>query len=151
MLRRPGSRMGLYFLEYGAPPRPVRVLYDRRDSAMSRLVPEEVDWALVRGARMVHLSGITAALGDEPARRRQPGLRRGARAPGVTVSFDVNYRSRLWSRQGGARFSARDAAPGVRYLFIGADDATTVFEPVGRARGDAAAGSRGWRPRPPSR
>ena len=63
VLRRPGSRLGLYFLEYGAAPRPVRVLYDRRDSALSRLVPEEVDWGLVRGARMVHLSGITPALG----------------------------------------------------------------------------------------
>src|SRR5205807_4490263 len=44
VLRRPGSRMGLYFLEYGPPPRAVRVLYDRRESALSQLVPDEVDW-----------------------------------------------------------------------------------------------------------
>src|SRR5712691_7540848 len=51
VLRRPGSRMGLYFLEYGAAPRPVRVLYDRRDSALSRLTADEVDWSPVRRAR----------------------------------------------------------------------------------------------------
>src|SRR5207249_3516996 len=51
VLRRPASRMGLYFLEYGAAPRPVRVLYDRRESALSRLVPDEVEWGLVRRAR----------------------------------------------------------------------------------------------------
>src|SRR5262245_11985333 len=64
VLRRPNSRMGLYFLEYGAAPRPVRVLYDRRDSALGRLVPAEVDWDVVRAARLVHVSGVTAALGD---------------------------------------------------------------------------------------
>jgi len=126
VVRRPGSRMGLYFLEYGVPPRPVRILYDRRDSAMSQLVPDEVDWTLVRGARLVHLSGITPALGD--------GLRavirracREAQAAGVPVSFDVNYRSRLWSAKE-ARDFLSEVLPGVRYLFIGSDDAENVFE-----------------------
>src|SRR5206468_5401725 len=96
VLRRPGSRIGLYFLEYGAAPRPVRVLYDRRDSALSQLVPAEVDWALVRGARLVHLSGITPALGDNLRAVVRRACRE-AQAAGVPVSFDVNYRSRLWS------------------------------------------------------
>jgi len=130
VLRRPGSRMGLYFLEYGAPPRPVRVLYDRRDSAMSQLVPEEVDWALVRGARMVHLSGITAALADNlrAVVRRACGE---ARAAGVPVSFDVNYRSRLWSAKEAREFLV-EVLPAVRYLFVGSDDAETVFDLAGR-------------------
>jgi len=126
VLRRPASRMGLYFLEYGAPPRHVRVLYDRRDSAMSRLVPEEVDWAIVRGARIVHLSGITAALGDN----LRAVIRRAcseAQAAGVPISFDVNYRSRLWSA-GEAREFLSEVLTAVRYLFIGSDDADAVFE-----------------------
>jgi 2-dehydro-3-deoxygluconokinase len=129
VLRRPGSRMGLYFLEYGAPPRPVRVLYDRRDSAMSQLVPEEVDWALVRGARMVHLSGITPALADNlrAVVRRACGE---ARAAGVPVSFDVNYRSRLWSAKEAREFLV-EVLPAVRYLFVGSDDAETVFDLAG--------------------
>jgi 2-dehydro-3-deoxygluconokinase len=121
--------LGLYFLEYGAAPRPVRVLYDRRDSALSRLVPEEVDWGLVRRARMVHLSGITAALG--------PGLRDvlrracdEAEGAGVRISLDVNYRSRLWSARE-ARAFLLEIFPRLDYLFIGADDAATVFDLAG--------------------
>ena len=129
VLRRPGSRLGLYFLEYGAAPRPVRVLYDRRDSALSQLVPEEVDWGLVRRARMVHLSGITAALGP----RLRDVLRRAcdeAEGAGVTISLDVNYRSRLWSAKE-ARTFLLEIFPRLHYLFIGADDAATVFDLAG--------------------
>ncbi|HSB40467.1 MAG TPA: sugar kinase [Methylomirabilota bacterium] len=126
VLRRPGQRMGLYFIEYGMTPRPVRILYDRRDSAFSRLVPEDVDWALVRGARLVHLTGVTAALGGNlrDVVRRAIAEAVGA---GVPVSFDVNYRSRLWSPKE-ARDFLGEILPRVRHLFIGADDAATVFE-----------------------
>jgi 2-dehydro-3-deoxygluconokinase len=118
--------MGLYFLEYGMAPRPVRVLYDRRDSAFSRLVPDDVDWTLIRGARLAHLTGVTAALGDNV----RDVVRRAideAEAAGVPVSFDVNYRARLWSPKE-ARDFLGELLPRVRYLFIGSDDAATVFE-----------------------
>lgn len=129
VLRRPGSRMGLYFLEYGQPPRPVRVLYDRKDSAMGRLLPDEVDWKLVRQARLVHLSGITPALGDNlrDVVRRAIDEAAGARVP---ISFDVNYRSRLWSAKE-ARDFLSEILPRVGYLFVGLDDAETVFELTG--------------------
>src|SRR3989442_3295171 len=54
-----GARVGVYFLEYGVPPRPVRVLYDRRDSAFARLTVAQVDWEPVRRARPLHPPGIT--------------------------------------------------------------------------------------------
>jgi 2-dehydro-3-deoxygluconokinase len=130
VLRRPGQRMGLYFIEYGMAPRPVRILYDRRDSAFSRLVAEDVDWALVRGARLVHLTGVTAALGDNIREVVRRAVAEAAGA-GVPVSFDVNYRSRLWSAKE-ARDFLTEILPRVRYLFIGADDAATVFELEGR-------------------
>jgi 2-dehydro-3-deoxygluconokinase len=129
VLRRPGQRMGLYFLEYGMAPRPVRVLYDRRDSAFSRLLPEEVDWTLVRSARIAHLTGVTAALGGNV----QDVVRRAineAEAAGVPVSFDVNYRSRLWSPKE-ARDFLLEVMPRLHYLFIGANDAATVFDLTG--------------------
>ena len=129
VLRRPGSRMGLYFLEYGPPPRAVRVLYDRRESALSQLVPDEVDWTLVRGARMVHLSGITAALGENLRAVIRRACRE-AEGAGVPISFDVNYRSRLWSAKEARDFLA-EILPAVHYLFIGSDDAATVFELAG--------------------
>ncbi|MGH7314983.1 MAG: sugar kinase [Candidatus Rokuibacteriota bacterium] len=133
ILRRPDQRMGLYFIEYGMPPRPVRVLYDRRDSAFSRLVAGDVDWTLVRSARLVHLTGVTAALGDNI----QEVVRRAideAGAAGVPVSFDVNYRSRLWSPKE-ARDFLGEILPRLGYLFIGADDAATVFELEGPPEG----------------
>jgi 2-dehydro-3-deoxygluconokinase len=116
-----GARMGLYFLEYGAPPRPIRVLYDRRDSAFARLTAEDVDWEPVRRARLLHLSGITPALG--PSSR---GLIDRAVREGGELSFDLNYRATLW-RPEEARAFALGILPRARYLFIGAEEARTVF------------------------
>jgi len=59
------DRVGLYFVEFGASPRASAVYYDRKDSAMSRLKPGDIDWATVFvGARHFHTSGITPALSD---------------------------------------------------------------------------------------
>jgi 2-dehydro-3-deoxygluconokinase len=143
VLRRPSSRMGVYFLEYGAAPRPVRVLYDRRDSALSRLVPAEVDWSLVRRARLLHLTGVTAALGDN----LRDVLRRAldeAAAASVPVSFDVNYRSRLWTPEQARGFLV-EILPRLRYLFVGSDDAAVVFN-LGGAPGAVLRGLRGLAP-----
>jgi 2-dehydro-3-deoxygluconokinase len=125
VLRRPASRMGLYFLEYGAAPRPVRVLYDRRGSALSGLTADEVQWGLVQRARLLHISGVTAALGDNlrDVIRRALDEAAGADTP---VSFDVNYRSRLWTAPQ-ARGFFTEIFSRLRYLFVGADDAETVF------------------------
>src|SRR4029079_11213756 len=92
VLEIPNSRLGVYFLEYGVPPRPIRIVYDRRDSAFSRLTSDMVDWEPVRRARMVHVSGVTAALGDN-ARALIFRLIDEAQC----VSFDINYRASLWS------------------------------------------------------
>ncbi|MEV6580451.1 sugar kinase [Streptomyces sp. NPDC051582] len=75
-----------------------RVSYYRRGFAGSRLTPEDVDPELVARARVLHVTGITPALGDGPraAVRHAVDL---ARAAGVTVSLDLNYRARLWSRE----------------------------------------------------
>jgi 2-dehydro-3-deoxygluconokinase len=125
VVRRAGSRLGLYFLEYATAPRPVRVLYDRRDSALSRLTPDEIDWTVVRAARLVHVSGITTALGENLRAVVRRALDE-AEAAAVPVSFDVNYRARLWSAAD-ARKALGAVLPRVRYLFIGSDDAAAVF------------------------
>jgi 2-dehydro-3-deoxygluconokinase len=137
VLRRPGSRMGLYFLEYGVAPRPVRVLYDRRDSAASRLEPDEVDWSLVRGARLLHVSGVTAALAPNLRDVIRRALDESGSA-GVPVSFDVNYRSRLWSARDAREFFL-EIFPRLAHVFIGSDDAATVFELTGNPEDTARA------------
>lgn len=93
---RGGSRLGIYFVESGVDVRPMRVVYDRAPSAFSQLDPAEIDWrSLLRGADWLHLSGITPALGDAPARAALDAAT-AARALGVTVSLDLNYRPALW-------------------------------------------------------
>ena len=116
------ARMGTYFLEYGVPPRPIRVLYDRRDSAFARLRVDELDWRPVREARLVHVSGVTAALGEGGR-----ALVRRAITEAREVSFDINYRATLWSPEA-ARAFLDEILPAVRYLFLGEGEARTVLQ-----------------------
>ncbi len=98
ILRR-GDRLGIYFLEHGASQRPSRVIYDRADSAISRLRPGEVDWeAAFSGATWFHWTGITPALSESTAKVTLEAVR-AAKRLGLTVSADLNYRSKLWSRE----------------------------------------------------
>ncbi len=90
------DRMGLYFIEPGAPPRSGAILYDRARSAASRMAPEDFDWTVLDNVRHVHLTGITPALGDSPTATVARAMRE-TRARGKTLSFDINYRARLWS------------------------------------------------------
>lgn len=91
------GRMGLYFVEFGAAPRPSSVLYDRANSAISALKPGEVDWKKVcAGARWFHTSGITPALSDSAAAVTREALA-AAKQEGLTTSYDLNYRGKLWS------------------------------------------------------
>jgi 2-dehydro-3-deoxygluconokinase len=90
------GRMGLYFLSTGALQRPSEVIYDRADSAFARSAADRFDWgSLLVGCDRLHLSGVTPALGAEPA---AAALRAAcaARDAGVPVSFDGNYRGKLW-------------------------------------------------------
>jgi 2-dehydro-3-deoxygluconokinase len=91
------SRLGLYFMEFGAAPRASSVLYDRRNSAISAIQPGEVNWKKVmEGARWFHTSGITPALSDSAAAATLEALK-AAKQAGLTVSYDLNYRGKLWS------------------------------------------------------
>jgi 2-dehydro-3-deoxygluconokinase len=94
-----GSRLGIYYLEHGAAQRPSRVIYDRAGSAMAAISAGQVDWsAALAGATWFHTSGITPALGDGAAEATREALA-AAHAAGLTVSLDLNYRGKLWSRE----------------------------------------------------
>jgi len=96
-LVRGGDRLGIYFLETGASQRPSKVVYDRARSAVTTLEPDEVDWSTVfEGAHWFHWTGITPALGTIPRRTLETACR-AAQAADVTVSCDLNYRSKLWT------------------------------------------------------
>ncbi len=90
------GRVGLYYLEFGASPRPNSVVYDRADSAMARIRPGEVDWEeALAGASVFHTSGITPALSDSAAAATLEAVQAAHRL-GLLVSVDLNYRIRLW-------------------------------------------------------
>ena len=92
-----GERAGLYFVEQGAAPRPTRVIYDRKDSALARIQPDMVDWdSILRGVRLFHVGGITPALSASAAETQKQALR-AAKAAGCLVSYDLNYRAQLWT------------------------------------------------------
>jgi 2-dehydro-3-deoxygluconokinase len=95
------GRMGLYFLVAGAIHRPSEVLYDRAHSAFALAPASTFDWpALLQGCARLHLSGVTPALGAEPAAAAL-GAARAARAAGIPVSFDGNFRAKLWESWNG--------------------------------------------------
>jgi 2-dehydro-3-deoxygluconokinase len=94
---RPG-RMGVYYLSPGAVLRPSEVTYDREGSSFAEADAEAIDWEpILGGAGRLHLSGVTPALGPRGA---QAAIRaaEAANKAGVPVSFDGNYRAKLWER-----------------------------------------------------
>lgn len=92
-----GDRVGLYFVEFGASPRPSSVLYDRTNSAISQIKPGEIDWEKVlHGAKWFHTSGITPALSPNTAQVTTDALKT-AKKLGCKVSYDLNYRAKLWT------------------------------------------------------
>jgi len=94
---RGAGRMGLYFFERPAGPIAGRVTYDRAGSAFVAADPSAFDFAAaLDGAALLHLSGITPALGPGGVELASAAVG-AARAAGVPVCFDGNYRSNLWS------------------------------------------------------
>lgn len=97
-----------------------RVTYYRRSSAGASLAIEHLDFAAIESARILHLTGITPALGATPHAAVREAVER-ARAAGTLVSLDLNYRSALWSREEAARALAPLAA-NADLLFAGEDE-----------------------------
>ena len=94
---RGGNRVGIYYNEKGADLRGGVCIYDRAGSAIAEATAQDFDWnRIFDGAEWFHFTGITPALGEE-----LPGICidacRCAKEKGVTVSFDLNYRAKLWT------------------------------------------------------
>lgn len=95
---RGGDRVGIYFLEKGASQRGSVCIYDRAHSAIQEAQPSDFDWdAIFEGADWFHFTGITPALGPNLIQICMEACK-AARAKGITVSCDLNYRGKLWTR-----------------------------------------------------
>jgi 2-dehydro-3-deoxygluconokinase len=121
-----GGRIGTYYVEFGAPPRGIQVTYDRAYSCMSQLKPHEIDWDSLLDTRLLHLTGITPGLSSSCQEIVERTLVE-AKQRGVLVSFDVNYRQKLWSKTDAQTILA-PMIQGVELLFCSARDATHLFD-----------------------
>jgi 2-dehydro-3-deoxygluconokinase len=120
------DRLGVYFVEYGASPRASSVLYDRSHSAISKIQPGEVAWGEVfQGCRLFHVSGITPALSDSAAAVTAEAIG-AAKAAGAQISYDLNYRAKLWTQEKARRVQAPFMAE-VDILMTTEEDTERVF------------------------
>ena len=125
------GRVGTFFVEWGAYPRPLKTIYDRTGSVAATLTADELDWDYLGRAEWLHLTGITPAL-SETCRESTVQIVLRARERGCKVSFDVNYRSLLWSCAE-ARAAFQEILPHVNLLIATEADATMLLgEELGR-------------------
>jgi 2-dehydro-3-deoxygluconokinase len=124
-VRDPGAATGLMVKEHRSA-LDTRVWYYRAGLAGSRLCPEDLDLDLVRHAALLHLTGITLALSPTAAEAALMAART-AREAGVPVSFDLNNRSSLWSREA-ARAGFRAMIPLADIVFAGDDEASIALD-----------------------
>ena len=98
-IARGGDRVGIYYLESGSAMRPSKVIYDRAHSAIAEALPEDFDFdAVMEGADWFHWSGITPAISDRAAELTRLACE-AAERHGVTVSVDLNFRKKLWTKE----------------------------------------------------
>lgn len=123
---RGGDRVGIYYLEKGASQRASKVIYDRKGSSFAASCAEEYPWQeIFKGADWFHFTGITPALGENALKVTEEACK-AAKACGVTVSCDLNYRQKLWSREEASRAMSA-LMEYVDVCICNEDDAADVF------------------------
>ena len=124
---RGGDRIGIYFLEKGASQRPSKVIYDRANSSISTATSSDFDWEeIFHDADWFHFTGITPALSDSAAATCLDACK-AAKEAGVTISCDLNYRNKLWSKEK-ARQIMGELCQYVDVCIANEEDAADVFE-----------------------
>ncbi len=128
VLWTPEGRVGIYYMERGAHPRAARVIYDRRESAFSRIDPNRdyVDLFGRISAAWFHTTGITLAV-SKGARQCAMGIAEQAIRCGTRISFDTNYRARLWTAQE-ARDYCRPMLHRADLVFVPLRDLSIFFD-----------------------
>ena len=123
---RGGDRLGIYFVEKGASQRPSKVIYDRAFSAISQATKADFDWdSIFEDADWFHWTGITPALGGELPEICLEACK-AAKARGVKISCDLNYRKKLWSTDK-AREVMSELVKYVDVCIANEEDAKDVF------------------------
>jgi 2-dehydro-3-deoxygluconokinase len=133
IVRTKSGRLGLYFVEKGANQRPSNVVYDRAHSAIAEAGAADFDWASIfQGAGWLHTTGITPALSRKAFDSCLAAVR-AAKAGGLTVSCDLNFRKKLWDWESGtestelARRCMSEILPHVDVCIANEEDAADVL------------------------
>jgi 2-dehydro-3-deoxygluconokinase len=124
-----GARLGTYYAEESQPPLGLQVFYDRAHSACAEIDPDRVDLSLLDHARALHLTGITPAIsanGHEVFRR----FLHAAKERHLPLSFDVNFRAKLWSAAEAAA-ALEEACRAADILFCARGDAADLWGLIG--------------------
>lgn len=123
---RGGNRIGIYFLEKGASQRGSLCIYDRAGSSFAESLPSDYDWnKIFKGASWFHVTGVTPALSKNCAEITLEACKQ-AKAHGIPVSCDLNYRSKLWSISK-ARKVMKEISKYVDLCIANEDDALNIF------------------------
>lgn len=137
-IARGGERIGIFFAEKGASQRPSRIVYDRNGSSFATSSPEDYDWdAILNDAGYFHFTGITPALGGKLPEICLEACKK-AKANGLTISCDLNYRKNLWTREEAGR-TMKKLLRYVDILIANEEDAADVLG-IRAARSDVTKG-----------
>ena len=125
-IARGGDRVGIYFLEKGASQRPSKVIYDRAGSSIYTAKPSDFNWdEIFEDVNWFHFTGITPALNDEVAEICLEASKV-AKAKNITISCDLNYRNKLWSKAKAGEVMAK-LCEYVDVCIANEEDAADVF------------------------
>ena len=126
LITRGGDRVGIYYCEKGASQRPSKVIYDRAYSAIAQAKQSDFNWnKIFKGATWFHFTGITPALSDNMASITLKAVK-AAKEKGITVSCDLNFRKKLWSKEK-ANAVMTEICKNVDYCIANEEDAKDVF------------------------
>ena len=126
LVTRGGDRVGVYYCEKGASQRPSKVIYDRANSSIATASQQDFDWdKIFEGCSWFHFTGITPALSDSCAQITLDALKK-AKELGITVSCDLNFRKKLWSKQKAGEVMG-ELCKYVDYCIANEEDAKDVF------------------------
>ena len=126
LITRGGDRLGIYYLEKGASQRPSKVVYDRAHSSIAEATSKDFDWnKIFEGVSLFHFTGITPALGPNVAEITLEAVKE-AKKRNITVTCDLNYRKKLWSKEQ-ANKTMSELASYIDVVIANEEDAADVF------------------------
>ncbi len=119
------GRLAIYYVEFGLPPKGTQVYYDRKDTSFVNMTRADIDWDYLLDTRLLHISGLSVPLSPSICAILTEAVER-AKAEQIPISFDMNYRSRIWTTEAAAEAIA-PFLESVDILFFARADAVRMY------------------------